>query len=420
MAPSNLRFLRLIALAVCLIGVSCTDGLYKDLDAEQGEISRETSRIASTKRSPDSLSWKKARDRMLAEDLILRQSELRLAEIVRQRKSQWREWLPRPTLYVNMQNGLQELGDFSSEQLAAAFYAPLTIPNPWSQTARAYQYALQEVQATDHLELNRRRQVITLYRLFAEWERMEDRYSSGIASTMDEEVQMALRAREDEAMANERREMYRGQFARMLNLPGVDVTPRTETLPAIDYGGKLDGLVPGKNYGQLATRLSSYEIQAAILRRKGFRFVQWPAPNFSASVPTLYDSRREDGQVIDGFEQITLFGTWSKSFDVTGRDAAGIQSAEENVHFVRESLRLKLDSEGRTWDRLKVRYRSLLEKRGLLRERLAAVLRGGASSGAADKDLDDARRLMSDLENLERAKQELDMEVWLWDDDAWK
>jgi len=411
--------MRLMALAVCLIAVSCTAGLYKDLDVEQGEISRETSRIAGTKRSSDSLSWEKARDRMLAEDLILRQNELRLAEIVRQRKSQWREWLPRPTFYVNMQNGLQELGDFSSEQIAAAFYAPLTIPNPWSQTAKAFQYALQEVQATDHLELSRRRQVITLYRLFAEWERMENRYASGRADTMEEEVQMALRAREDEALANERREMYRGQFARMLNLPGVDVTPRTETLPEIDYARKLDGLVPGKNYGHLATRLSSYEIEAAILRRKGFRFVRWPAPNFSASVPAVYDSRRDDTQVIDSFEQITLFGTWSKSFDVTGREAANIQSAEENVNFVRESLRLKLDSEGRTWDRLKNRYRALLEKRGLLRDRLAAVLRGGAPSGTADKDLDDARRLMSDLDNLERAKQELDMEVWLWDDDAW-
>ena len=231
---------------------------------------------------------------------------------------------------------------------------------------------------------------------------------------------MALRAREDEVMAHERREMYRGQFARMLNLPGVDVTPRPETLPDIDYGGKLDRLVPGKNYGQLATRLSSYEIEAAILRRKGFRFVQWPAPNFSASVPAVYDSRRDDAQVVESFEQITLFGTWSKTFDVTGRDAAGIKSAEENVNFVRESLRLKLDSEGRTWDRLKNRYRALLEKRGLLRERLAAVLRRSAPSGTADKDLDDARRLMSDLDNLERAKQDLDMEVWLWDDDAWK
>jgi hypothetical protein len=61
----------------------------------------------------------------------------------------------------------------------------------------------------------------------------------------------------------------------------------------------------------------------------------------------------------------------------------------------------------------------LLEKRGLLRERLAKVLKGTGSGGQAVGDLTDARRLLADLQNLERAKQELDMEVWLWDDKAW-
>ena len=80
---------------------------------------------------------------------------------------------------------------------------------------------------------------------------------------------------------------------------------------------------------------------------------------------------------------------------------------------------MKLDSEGRTWDRLRTRYRMLIEKRGLQRDRLAATLRSGASAGNPTEGLKSARQLMMDLQNLERAKQDLDMEIWLWDDKAW-
>ena len=357
---------------------------------------------------------------MLREELGLRQAESRLSELERQRKAQWREWLPRPTFYINLQNSLKELGDFSGDDISAAVYAPLTIPNPWAQTAKAYQYALQEVQATDSLRLNRRRQTISLFRLFAEWQRMEEPLREAAADTLDEEVRMTLRARENELVDDERRQLYQAQLSRMLNLPETDVIPRPETLPDINYEAKIDSLVPGKNYGHLATRLASYEIQAAVLRSKGIRLIEWPAPNFNASVPSIYDSRREGSQFINGADDISLFASWSKSVDLTGREASSIQSARENLVFVRESLRLKLDAESRTWDRLCNRYRALLAKRALLRERLAANLRGAAMGGAADESLNDARRLLSDLENLERAKRDLDMEIWLWDDSAWK
>lgn len=422
-SAARLRFVplihRWIMLASCFTAVSCnTSGLFKELDAEQKAIGIETSRIAGEKRDQKSMTWKSAKERLLKEDLSLRQSELRLAEITRQRKNQWKEWLPRPTFYVSLQNSFKELGDFSTESLSNAFYAPLTIPNPWSQTAKAYQYALQEVQATDSLELTRRRQVITLYRVFTEWDRVQDSRKPTHFDSLEEQVQNALRSRESEASLEERRQLFQGQLSRLLNLPGVSVNPLPDTLPKIDYEHELSRLVPGKNYGLLATRLSSYEIEAAVLRRKGMRLVQWPAPNFNATMPPVYDSRDEGSEFITDTEDISLFGSWSKSFDLTGREAADIKSAEENVEYVRKSLRINLDAEGRKWDRLRDRYRMLIDKRGYLRERLAKTLGGGAV-GSAGTDLDGARRLMGDLVNLERAKRDLDMEIWLWDDKAW-
>lgn len=405
---------------VCSLLVSCsTSKLFDELAAEQGKIASETKRIAGEKRTEKSLSWKSGQERLLKEDLSLRQAEARLAEITHQRKNQWKEWLPRPTFYASLQNSFKELGDLSAESLSSAFYAPLTIPNPWTQTAKTYQYALQEVQATDSLELSRRRQIINLYRLYSEWDRQLNSQVSTRIDSLEEQVQVALRVRETEAQADERRQVYQGQLSRLLNLPGVAVTPLPETLPKIDYEHQLSALVPGENYGKLATRLSSYEIEAALLRKKGMRFSQWPAPSMNASMPPVYNSRDEGSEFISADEDISLFGSWSKSFDLTGREAADVKSAEDNVEYVRKSLRINLDSEGRKWDRLQNRYRVLVEKRGVLRERLAKVLKGDGSGGRADGDLVDARRLLGDLQNLERAKQDLDMEVWLWDDKAW-
>ena len=252
---------------VCSLLVSCsTSKLFDELAAEQGKIASETKRIAGEKRTEKSLSWKSGQERLLKEDLSLRQAEARLAEITRQRKNQWKEWLPRPTFYASLQNSFKELGDLSAESLSSAFYAPLTIPNPWTQTAKTYQYALQEVQATDSLELSRRRQIINLYRLYSEWDRQLNSQVSTRIDSLEEQVQVALRVRETEAQADERRQVYQGQLSRLLNLPGVAVTPLPETLPKIDYEHQLSALVPGENYGKLATRLSSYEIEAALLR----------------------------------------------------------------------------------------------------------------------------------------------------------
>ncbi|MCX8496655.1 MAG: hypothetical protein ORN51_10775 [Akkermansiaceae bacterium] len=411
--------IRILATIVGCLGVgSCSSaGLFRDLEREQTRIAGEAGRIARLSRGETRLTWNQACGRLLREDFSLRQAEDRLADLKRQRKDQWKEWLPRPSLYVNLQNSLKNLGDVSGNQLSSAIYAPLVVPNPWTQAAKAYQYALQEVQATDSLELTRRRQVIFLYRSFAEWGRAESPLGRVEAMSVDAQLQAALRSRENDVLQVERMQMLQGQMSRMLNLPETNVVLQTETLPAIDYERRLGGLIPGKNYGQLATRLSSYDIQAALLRRKGIDVMQWPSPNLNASVPPVYDSHRQGSQIIDSGEQISLFGSWSKSFDLTGREALSIKSADDNVVYVRELLRVKLDGEGRSWDRLKARYAMLIEKRGLMRERLAAALRG---SGSVDEDVESARGLIMDLENLERAKQALDMEVWLWDDNAWK
>jgi hypothetical protein len=409
------------AAAVMLLLPSCgTDSMFREIAANQQDIRQSTAAAAVDPHDITRLDWKQARDRLISHNESIRSSATRLEELKRERKNQWREWLPRPTFYVNLQDSFKELGNLTSDSINSSIYAPLVIPNPWTQTARAYQYALSEVQAEAYHELTRRRQIIALYRQFSEWERAGDRLASTASSNqLEEAVRIRLQARESTLMEEERLQMQRGQLSRMLNMPGTNITLLPKSRPAIDYSSKFRKFVPGKNYGTLATQLSAYELQAALLRKRGVDLQRWPTPNFSTTTPAIYDSNREDRQFFGDVEQISIFGSWNKTFDLTGRQAAEIRSAKDNVRFVRDNLNIRLDSEGREWRRLQQRYEHLLQQRNLLQSRLRNITRTQNRVGSVRQDLDDARKLMTDLQNIERRKEHLDLELWLWDDTAW-
>ncbi len=414
--------LRLCFTLPCLfLAQSCsTASLQRDVAKNRSEIASETAQAATARRPELRLTWNQALARQETADPTLRAARERLAEVKRQRKNQWREWLPRPTLYVNFQNTFKNLGNFSSDDLNGAFIAPLTIPNPATQTARAYQLALTEIQSEAAYELSRRQQVISLYSFFSEWDRFSVENPGGFPP---EELADAIRSRfqdrENSISDTERLFAQRNQFSRILNLPGTDVTPITKSLPRIDYASKYRKFTPGKNYGLLATQLYACDIQGALLRKKGLDLSRWPAPNFSTYTPSIYDSSRQDRQFLGDADKISLFGSWSKSFDLTGDQANEIRNAEENVRFIRENISVRIDSEGREWDRLSARYAALLAQRSLAQARLDKLTNGTPRISTIQEDILDARKLLSDLQNIERSKENLDLQLWLWDDSAW-
>jgi outer membrane protein TolC len=340
--------------------------------------------------------------------------------VERQEREQWKEWLPRPSLYVNLQNSLNDLGDLSGDKLSGALFAPLTIPNPYTQQARAYQNALQTVQARDSVELGRRRLIIQLHRLFFEWEDMVSTEATEQHDDPERMVEAFLRRREAVAADAERRNMLHLQLSNILGMPGVNVVPVPSSAPRIDYSRRIDRLQPGVNHGRLASRLGAYEIQGALLRSRGLKLARWPSVSVNASTPSIYDSRRSGGEWLDSTENIFLFGSVTQSFDLTGRQAFDIRNAEENVDFVRQSLRQRIDADARQWQRLKTRYADLNQKQRLINARLEAIRRRGASASGAGEDLEAARNLIREARAIGRAKRQLDMEIWLWDDDAWK
>lgn len=398
--------------------------LLNQIDEQRIDVADQTAEAAVRTREFRIMRWREAERRLIEHNISIQRSRDRIEELERVAANQWREWLPRPTFYVSLQNSLRDLGDLSSDSISASLIAPLSIPNPLTVQARTYQNALQLVQARDSAELSRRRQVISLYRLFLEWQELEDqqlnddREITGVR--VEQAVENALRRRESVANLEERRNFIYQQFSNILDMPGVNVRPNTASLPEINYESRLDSIRPGHNHGVLATRLAAYEIQGSLLRRRGMRLLRWPNFNVSASTPPFYDSRRPEATVFENAEQILLFGSLSQSFDLTGRQAADIRSAEDNVRYVRKSINQRLDADARQWQRLRQRYGDILIRERMLRGRLESARSRGNSGVPAADDLETVRNINRELDQLKRAKRNLDMEIWLWDDQAWQ
>jgi hypothetical protein len=370
--------------------------------------------------SPSYLSWKEASGLLLTRNLNLQLARTRLAATKKQRDEQWKTWLPRVGVYANLQSSLSQLANLAFSDFSAAVVAPLNIPNPLTEQATAYENALTYLESKDSLELTERRQITALYRIFSRFDEFQTpEKAPATASTRPSSVSDALTALETQTSRAEVIKSYQAELAQLLNLPGTQPTPIASTRPKLNYETRIHQLVPGKNYGQLAVRLSAYQIEGALLREKGIKLRRWPAFSVSASNPSVYDSRSSgsSGAYFDT-EKIALFGGLTKSYDFTGAEADGIRSAEENTDFIKQNLRLRLDQESREWLRLRAQYEQILLRKRLANDRLARIQRG-QQGGSATSQLLALREARRALASVAQTQEQLDLELWVWDDDKW-
>jgi hypothetical protein len=108
----------------------------------------------------------------------------------------------------------------------------------------------------------------------------------------------------------------------------------------------------------------------------------------------------------------------SKTYDITGREGDSVKTAKENTEFLRRSMLLRLDQESRQWKRLGDRYNQVLLKEKITKERLAIIKK--SELGSAMSNLTEFRNLTQALESTRQNREQLELEVWLWDDDKWQ
>lgn len=364
-----------------------------------------------------SITWSRALELLKERNPSILSAKQYTNSIKYDKENQWKTWLPRPTAFANLNSSLSQLSDLSFSDLNASLIAPLTIPNPYSEIAQAFEYSLSYLQSIDNYELTYRRQVTALYEIFSRMDRIK-------SESNNTNLDSANNITEGISLLNERSndieqvEAIQAQLVQMLNLPGLKPTPIANTRPSLNYESRLDSFVLGKNYGKIAMRLASYNIEAALLREKGVRLRKWPSLAINLATPALFDSRNSKQNPIDP-ENISLFGGLFKSYDFIGTDTENIKSAKENTEYVKTNLRLQLDSDIRDWKRLQSQYRKIQIAKKLAKERLK-YLQTDISSNSAVAQLKIFRELTKDLHQLEESKQQIDLEIWTWDDNAWK
>jgi hypothetical protein len=417
------KWMSLLVCAVSTVGTGCVSKeLDERLESSRAATASQTKELTRLNRADHgrALDWKTALKLLEERNLNLRQGRARLEQVRRERDEQWKTWIPRLGVNANLLSSLADLGSFTASNMSASVVAPLAIPNPMTEQARAFANALAYLETKDSLELSYRRQVTTLYRLFSRYESQLDREARAAGSVdPSASVMGALGTLETRAAGRDSTKSIQASLAQLLNLPGEHPVPVAASRPNLDfYEHRIHRLVPGENYGQLALRLSAYQIEGALLSEKGIELRRWPSVWISGSTPALYDTRNDETGTNFEAEQIFLFGGLTKSYDMTGSEAASIRTAKENTEFVRQNLRLRLDQETREWLRLRERYDQLLLKRKLVEERLRRMR--SESGGSAFADLTTVRRERGSLDMIEESKEQLELEVWVWDDEKWK
>lgn len=365
------------------------------------------------------LDWNAARRLLEENNLNLKRARMRLAELEEDRDRQWRNWLPQLTIFANIQKSLDELSQLSLSDLTVSIAAPLNIPNPVGEQARAYQLALSCLEAQDNYEMQKRRETIALYRLFSEYRQLSKPTRATPPETAEAKLENLLGERENDITRTEALARIRASLSRTLNLPARSFEPQWQTLPTVDYSNRLDKLVPGKNHGRIAVRLAAYQLQAAMLREKGVEIQQFPSFFFSSSTPNLYQVREGEGSTQLGSDTIALFSGLVQTYEFTGRPGRHRQRARSETLLLQESIRQRMADDALEWRQLKARYREIELKRRVLSERIELV-RLGEVRGRAETGLATLRSARETLSSMELTKERLDLEIWQWDDEKWR
>lgn len=401
---------------------SCvTKKLELSLQGRELEITRQLQGVytnGGAQRKVRYLSWSEAFDLLEKRNLALKQNKTRLLQTKKERDDQWKTWLPKMWVYANLQTALSDISQLALSDVDASVILPLRLPNPISEQAQAVRLALSYLEAKDNYEMMVRRQKIALYRIFSKHADYCEQLEYAARRAPIDELSGLISEREQKISEADIEKSIAFDLSQILDLPGEYVLPIASTRPSLNYSHRYSSFKPGLNYGKLAIRLSAYQIEGAVLRVKAAKWNVLPSLSVAANNPSLYDTR--DTRTVDPLDtdQIRLFGGLVKGFDLTQNESKNIQSAKDNVEYVQKNLRLRMDADYKQWSRLCERYDSINHKEAVLKQRLAIVRQKKEDIGAW-LELDAIRQRDSEYRQLKRAKENLDLEIWLWDDSAW-
>jgi hypothetical protein len=372
------------------------------------------------------LHWKQAHQRMMSDNLSLKQSALQRDESAKMAARQWKSLIPKMAAFLNLGESLSELTKLDGDSLNGSVVANLNIPNPFAFYASLYAAALQKKGAEWQHEINQRRAYIDLLGAYSN-QRFIDEYAASIArrEKLGATTASADPASTVKSVVNERRILermrssHRLRLNRLFNTPGANWRLAGNS-PNIDYSRRIHQVRIGGDFGKMALNMQAIQIELAHLRTRSVRLRQLPNINFGLGLPPLYNTNQ--GTTDFGADNILFFSSIGKSIDLT--DPLGleeIQNADIRLAFTRQTLRQRMEEESVRIRQTAADYSRQHRELRNREQRLTKIETTPTSDSVVLlAALSERETLLREIADMQRQLELIEHQLLLWDERHWK
>lgn len=375
----------------------------------------------------EGLSWTEASGILEKNNAALQRSRDQIASAKQQRTDQWLALIPKIQGFIGLSQTLSGLAVLNSDDINARILTSFNIPNPLRFYTQSYALALQSLQAEWSYELTRRQLYVQLYNYFLEERSLDRRYQKLVADekslerTTVERLSDKIISIEQEKKAIARTIGFqRLAINRLLNTPGRYWQPSGK-IPTVSYKNRYKNLRFGEEFGKLALKLQTLQLESSVLSVLNVKLRQLPNWSQGLSSPTLFSSNDDSTTGLNA-DDFFLFTSLSKTIDLTDiRGRKNLRLAKVRAKYTRDQLTLSMESEIRRLELLKQSYGHLHLEKNKITQRVNQ-LKKKTSKRALDtvlKEYEEFQNLEEKKQNLDSQITRLDIQLWLWDDVYW-
>lgn len=224
---------------------------------------------------------------MLDSNLVMRNANEEIVKAEVAVKRVYLDLIPELTLQGIYSQTISDITELTSENFNANINAIFNIPGLFRLRMDYYAAMLACFAAQKQYELTYREEVVNLYDLFRQYQRMEQNHAIDILESAHPYVSSAERREIEFRQMQRESELWLG-----LSSATGCFSNRWKivagTLPAYDYlAEKLSWNNP-KEVGELYITLQAVELEGARLRELGIKFQYWPQLNMRVYSPSVY------------------------------------------------------------------------------------------------------------------------------------
>lgn len=404
--------------------------LWKNLSANKAVITDHQQKLRPNIYSSkgQNLSWNKAVDLALAQNLNYIQAQKGLEEAKKGRQKAFLRIAPRFFTYASVNRSIADIANISSDDINLSIASSVAIPNPISFYAELYSVALSELQTQWSLEIQRRQLIASVYRLYLQQEQLDRQISrlNTLKASIDKAELLSIAntfntIETSTQQIESTREYLRLSANRIFNTPGAH-WKLSGSIPTVSYANKLNSLDYRKGYANTGLKLQTIQLESIAAQIMSAKARRLPNLSLGLSTPQIYNSSTDQSFDFDG-ERFRLFSGLSKSLSISDPlDRENLANSKYRASISRQRLLQQLETELSQLHSNKRRYRILLAQKSTAKELQSAANRNQTSTDP-ERLLSSIKQQQSTLESLDSINRQLlqiDLEFWIWDDNYWK